>query len=1041
MSKPLDPPAGVDLDVTFINRAPMYWSYCIEYPNGIPTLCPGTENEKRWPSLGEGVTFTAHIVNKGTLASPAFTYQWLIDGVEVMSGTHPALAPGAWGTATYQWVWAHMMAGERVLDDHRVQFVVDPLNAIAETYETNNNLEDRTNALGFRIALTPAMYDAYNTPLDPAFTYSAEDWLQRQIAAMNWAFANSVYPTTPQGATERVRINSIEVTPTPPINEGASDGGWFVEADYRVVSGYYDPVTDIDWGLVHELSHQVGLIDLYSLNIDATSVRVVDQRGTPSNFGFVWPRWDVMFGGDIAPHTDHHLYSSHSAGGISSSKGYRRGYYGEYQFDIPQQNRLLILDNQGNPAGGVQVALYQRNGPPGWTGELSIDNIPEISGTTSADGRLLLSNRPVGGGITTRTGHTLRDNPFGVVDVVGTGNRFLMRLSKGNHEEFAWLDITAFNLAYWQGHTVSHTFVITSHVPPPVAPIPPQITSAQIEGNQASLCWRASPSPGILGYYVHRAAPPTFTYERVSNLLTELCFSDPSGDGNRVYAVTAAGGSESGFSDFVWAPRLVTPYAVGIASNGIRTVLDPQNGYALMQQRADGRYIQSISSPHYHLEYSRYLAVDGLGRLLISHPADYYTDRHSVRVADSQANPLFEFGERGSGPGQFETPAGVAMWGHPCTIEGPHDVDTHTLLLLHFDGSYAGAQGEIGNASGTTFVAGRYAQGAQVDGNDTLTYTTSGNLNRAQGAIEFWVKPLWNGNDGQNYIFFEAGDTWFNRLRIQKDGADNLRFLMWDSANEYGTAYNVAHWQAGEWHHVAATWSSDSMHLFVDGEERSATMDTHPPDVLAPTLSVGSASWPGEQANAVIDEFRISDIPRVGNSDTCAYRILVADSGNHRLQVFDEKGTFIAAYGSFGNGPGQFSNPQGLAVNANGQVVVVDSGNNRLQILDFDGAGLSFSRSITGNVSGSAGVATYDPDRIIVADTGHDMVKVLDSNGHVLGEYTGPNDGHAVAFNRLHGVTVDPTGNIVVADTGNRRIVTITGALPIWRAYLPLARR
>ena len=107
------PPQGVDLDVTFISRTPLYKAYCVEYmydvPNqpGRPFLCPGTENDRRWPDQGEIVTFTAHIINKGTLSSSAFDYAWHIDGAEIASGTLPALAPAAEITATYQWRWAH----------------------------------------------------------------------------------------------------------------------------------------------------------------------------------------------------------------------------------------------------------------------------------------------------------------------------------------------------------------------------------------------------------------------------------------------------------------------------------------------------------------------------------------------------------------------------------------------------------------------------------------------------------------------------------------------------------------------------------------------------------------------------------------------------------------------------------------------------------------------------------------------------------------------------------------------------------------------
>jgi hypothetical protein len=164
----MGPPDGVDLDVTFINRAPLYKPYCVEYPwdvpnqPGIPYLCPGTENDRRWPEPGQVVTFTAHVVNKGTVASPAFDYAWHIDGAEVARGTLPVLAPAAEATATYQWPWGHGLSpdGQRALGEHAVRFTVDPSNAIAETHESNNRLEDRTDAMSFSIYITPEAYMA-----------------------------------------------------------------------------------------------------------------------------------------------------------------------------------------------------------------------------------------------------------------------------------------------------------------------------------------------------------------------------------------------------------------------------------------------------------------------------------------------------------------------------------------------------------------------------------------------------------------------------------------------------------------------------------------------------------------------------------------------------------------------------------------------------------------------------------------------------------------------------------------------------------------
>jgi hypothetical protein len=1041
-------PEGVDLDVTFINRSPLYQAYCVDYPwdipgqPGIPFLCPGTEDDPRWPEQGEIVTFTAHIVNKGTVTSPAFDYAWQIDGADVASGTLPALAPAAEVTATYQWPWAHTMSpdGQRAMDDHAVSLIADPANAISETYEANNSLTDPTNAMSFRIYITPEMYDAYNIPVDPQWPWSAEDWLQKQIATMNWDFANSTYPVAPQGATVRVRIDTIVVSSTNPPADG-HDGGWFVDADYRHgASGWYDPTTDIDWALIHELSHQVSIIDLYQIGASAPDVKVTDRLGNPLNVGFSWPRADLMGGGDIWPHTDGHLYSSHVAGGASTYKGYRNGYYGSYMFDIPLENYFRVLDSQGDPAPGVQVALYQRAGWWDWMGAPGFDATPEISGATDANGLFLLTNRSAHGGTVTANGHVLHDNPFGVVDIIGSQNLFLVHLQYGDHEEARWLDITEVNLAYWMGDTISHTYVISSHVPPPGAPAAPLLTGIQAQGDWAKVCWQDSLSPGVTGYRLYRATLPMSEYKLVAEVGGGPCLEDTYSAGSyggKVYAVTALDGQgrESGFSNFGWAPTLSNPASVVITSQGQRFILDPRNGYALMRQDAGGAYRQYVGSVHYHLENSQFMALDVNNHLLFSHPGDWYVDRHSVRVADLDATPLLEFGQQGSGPGEFQTPTGVAAWGEPCTFGGLYEPDEHTLLLLHLDDSYAGAQGEAGTPSGTEFVTGYYGQGVMVDDTDTLTYTTAGNLNPTQGAIEFWLRPNWDGDDEQSYVFFEVGNSWFNRMRIMKDGANNLRFMLWDSTTEYGVAHNVADWQAGEWHHVAVTWQGTDIALYVDGQQVESSSEAHVPDGLDEPSYIGSASWESWRANAVIDELRISDLPRVGNSNQCNH-ILVADSGNHRIQAFDSLGHYITEFGSPGNSPGQFDDPQGLAVDSSGRVIVVDRGNDRLQVLSYDGQTFSYLDTLTAGFDTPTGVAADASGNLAVADTGNNRIVVLDAEGNFVAEYTEPNDGYTGSLNAPRGVAVKEDGDLVVADTYNQRVVTIRRAQ--YRLYLPL---
>jgi hypothetical protein len=196
---------------------------------------------------------------------------------------------------------------------------------------------------------------------------------------------------------------------------------------------------------------------------------------------------------------------------------------------------------------------------------------------------------------------------------------------------------------------------------------------------------------------------------------------------------------------------------------------------------------------------------------------------------------------------------------------GPYKADGHTLLLLHLDGSYDGAKGEVGTANGTEFAAGRFGQGVLVDGSDALTYPATGNINADQGAVEFWLHPNWDGDAGGNYTLFRWGDG-PDYIHLRKDPISNLVFDRFYGQGSCGAPMNVANWQAGQWHHIAFTWQGVEMSLYVDGQQVAQTTCSGSPEPAAENFYIGSG-YPGEElpVDAVIDELRISDVPRVGN--------------------------------------------------------------------------------------------------------------------------------------------------------------------------------
>jgi hypothetical protein len=182
-------------------------------------------------------------------------------------------------------------------------------------------------------------------------------------------------------------------------------------------------------------------------------------------------------------------------------------------------------------------------------------------------------------------------------------------------------------------------------------------------------------------------------------------------------------------------------------------------------------------------------------------------------------------------------------------------------FLVHFDGSFDSVDGEEGNVRDVSFVRGHKGKAALFDDEVSLSYLANNNIYPEQGAIEFWLKPLWDGDDEQSYVFFEIGDSWFNRFRIMKDGANNFRLMAWSSQVEYDAACNVSGWVANDWHKVRATWQDDSLSLYLD----EALCDTQTfvtmPDHLSSRFYIGSSAQQDLQAQAAIDEFAIYPQP------------------------------------------------------------------------------------------------------------------------------------------------------------------------------------
>jgi hypothetical protein len=178
---------------------------------------------------------------------------------------------------------------------------------------------------------------------------------------------------------------------------------------------------------------------------------------------------------------------------------------------------------------------------------------------------------------------------------------------------------------------------------------------------------------------------------------------------------------------------------------------------------------------------------------------------------------------------------------------------------------------------------------------------------------------------------------------------------------------------------------------------------------------------------------------------------------------------FSSSFGSAGSGPGQFKEPQGVAVNSStsltepgaGDVYVIDEGNDRVERFSASGEYLgqfNGSAAPTGafhftdqqfvvqqhpGTQAVSGVAVddstepLDPSKgdVYVTDTGHHVIDKFSPTGAYLGQLTGTCEKNGeplpcagskfIPFKELYGVAVDPAGEVWVFQS-----IRLVGEIP-----------
>ena len=399
-----------------------------------------------------------------------------------------------------------------------------------------------------------------------------------------------------------------------------------------------------------------------------------------------------------------------------------------------------------------------------------------------------------------------------------------------------------------------------------------------------------------------------------------------------------------------------------------------------------------------------------------------------VYVADSGNNRIqrfnldggegMEWGTKGSGPGQFTYPRGVAANASEVLVA---DDDNHRIEKFDPDGAYQSAAGSQGTGPGQ--FAFPYGVALDAAGNvyvaDDLGHRVV-KLSPELGFLGAWggygTKPgqlafpraIASDPAGDNYVANTAND------RVEVYGPEG-RFLRTIGASAR-----------------AVGQLTGPRGLALDPSGGLLVSDTvgNRVELFAPLTDTFAGQWTvaGGRRSNFFKPTGIGIDPRGS--------VYVADQGNERIVRMWGDGTFLSELaGPNGIGGAQLNGVAAVAVAPrSGRTYVADAGHNRVLVYGPEGTvlarwGAGGGNGAPGSAPGSfnhpSGVAVSSvavgEEVIYVADEGNDRIVKLDANGNVLRQWgaRGSANGH---FHAPAGVAVDGAGNVYALDGENNRV-------------------
>jgi YD repeat-containing protein len=414
----------------------------------------------------------------------------------------------------------------------------------------------------------------------------------------------------------------------------------------------------------------------------------------------------------------------------------------------------------------------------------------------------------------------------------------------------------------------------------------------------------------------------------------------------------------------------------------------------------------SVGSGNGQLQHPAGVAIDSKGAIWV-------VDQNNNRVQKFTATGAYQsaFGSSGSANGQFTRPTDIAidaagnLW--------VTDAGNHRVQKFNDKGEFLAKFGSFGSGNG------------QFNAAESIAIDRLGNI---------WVGDTYNGR-------LQKFNSAFEFIKVIGSKGSGVGQMIEPTGIDIGLGGDV--WIADWGNNRVSVFNSNGEFVRQFGSSGNGDGQFARPDVIE-VDSRGNV-WVGDQENSRIQQFDQSGkfVAKFGTAGSgqgqfsfgwpmgiasdSKGNLWISDTGNNRLQRWQIPAyvpSYDSAFGTGGTGNGQFSHPADVAIDSEGNLWVPDKFNHRIQKYNAQGqfiakygssgtgAGqLAGPSSIAFDSVGNSWVAERSNNRIQKFNGKGESLKIIGSAGSGNGQFSGP-----------EGITIAPNGHIFVSDTYNHRV-------------------